>query len=100
MSGCSYFPFDPYQYVHFSEAYAYRLASEGISMKRLALIACFMFFCSNVAFGTVPYGAKPFLAKFDFESDKVYLSIDDQVKGGCLPSPQSVKDAYEGELRD
>ena len=39
------------------------------------------------------------LAKFDFEKDAVSLLISDQAKDGCMPSPQKVKDAYEGELR-
>ena len=68
-------------------------------MKGIILIACITLLYSNAAFGGVQYGGKSFLAKFDFEKDAVSLLISDQAKDGCMPSPQKVKDAYEGELR-
>jgi len=68
-------------------------------MKRILLIVCLAFFYSNVAFALVHFGGKPYLKGFDFENDRVNISLVDSVKDGCMPRPNGVKDAFETELR-
>ena len=43
--------------------------------------------------------AKAFFGSFDFKNSVVYLSLGDQVKDGCLPTPAAIKNAWEVELR-